>query len=140
MSLGIIWKEGAILAKEDLHQNEHSDFLLRYLIRLADHGAKMKMMLHVHGLVITGELVGNELYLREMERTVIRDDKIEEKMDNFFKKMQKKFKKEMSADAFETGYIHMKDVTIHLGGEQKTIKQTLWRGRASQVDGFSLIT
>lgn len=126
------------MARENIHKNEHSDFLLRYLTRLADHGAKMNIMLNVHGLVITGELVGNGTYLHEMERTVIKDDEIEEKMDDFFNKMQEKFTKETGVDDFESGYIHMRDVTIQAG--ENEIKQPLWRGRASQVDGFSLMT
>lgn len=84
------------MARENIHKNEHSDFLLRYLTRLADHGAKMNIMLNVHGLVITGELVGNGTYLHEMERTVIKDDEIEEKWTTFSIKCKKSLQKKQA--------------------------------------------
>lgn len=43
-----------------------------------------------------------------------------------------------SDEARSTVYVHMRAVSIHTPGSAGTLNQGLWRGRLSQVDGWSM--
>ncbi|SFE57426.1 gas vesicle accessory protein GvpU [Alteribacillus iranensis] len=126
------------MPEEDFHENHYTDFMLRYLIRLADNGAEMDVTLNVSGTTISGRLIGNVTYMEEVKRRLKSEDSaLEEKMENFLDKMMHKFAKHTDADEYETGYIHLRNAKIVDSKRVVPIRGNLWRGKASDVNGFS---
>ncbi|WP_240376900.1 gas vesicle accessory protein GvpU [Bacillus piscicola] len=126
------------MIEENLHHNDYTDFLLRYLIRLADNGAEMDVTLQVNGTTITGQLIGNVTYMQEVRRRLkSEDEELGEKISAFLDKMTDKFAKHTDADEYETGYLHLRQAKMVVGKEQIPLEGDLWRGKAADVNGFS---
>ncbi|RSL32133.1 hypothetical protein D7Z54_17045 [Salibacterium salarium] len=123
---------------KEVQEDKHSDYVLRYLVRLADNGAEMNIMLNVGGATMKGVLIGNVTYLEELEHTLHRGNSdLEGKMTTFFDKMKDKFQKETDQDEYESGYIHLRDAKLVDSQGKIPIGGSLWRGKISDVNGFS---
>ncbi|SFM39809.1 gas vesicle accessory protein GvpU [Salibacterium qingdaonense] len=123
---------------KEVQEDKHSDYVLRYLVRLADNGAEMDITLNVGGATITGVLIGNVKYLEELERTLHRGNSdLESKMTTFFEKMSDKFQRETDQDEYESGYIHLRKAKLVDSQGKVPIHGSLWRGKISDVNGFS---
>ncbi|MFZ4451451.1 hypothetical protein [Salibacterium aidingense] len=123
---------------KEVQEDKHSDYVLRYLVRLADNGAEMDVTLNVGGATIKGVLIGNVKYLEELEHTLHRgNSELEEKMTTFFDKMADKFKRETDQDDYESGYLHLRKATLVDSQGKVPLQGSLWRGKISDVNGFS---
>ncbi|MFB5661098.1 gas vesicle accessory protein GvpU [Alteribacillus sp. HJP-4] len=125
--------------KEEMQDVKNIDYVLRYLVRLADNGAELDITLNVSGITISGILIGNVAYLTELENELQNNEQneLEEKMSTFFDKLSEKFQKDNDQDEYETGYLHLKQAKIIKSQGQFLIGSGLWRGKIADVNGFS---
>ncbi|RQZ14056.1 gas vesicle protein [Burkholderia sp. Bp9031] len=116
------------------------DWTLKFLVDLANnHGVEMGVILTIGGSVVTGTLIGGKKYFEELADKVGNawpgSAEVKEEMRKVFAQ---------PASLYENGgppsasYIHLKDAKFVQPTAVFPAHGILWRGRLSEVSGFSI--
>ncbi|UTV87502.1 hypothetical protein KDX00_03080 [Cobetia amphilecti] len=121
----------------------NDDLLLSGLIAMAESGATVGVTLYVNGSVITGELVSQKNYVKEIVRS------LRSSMEHAFQEnsgtildalntvgdMPNGSPKE-EGEAVEFEFVHLSRAQCIQGGNWVPSNGIPWRGKLSAVDGF----
>ncbi|MEL7074909.1 MAG: gas vesicle accessory protein GvpU [Cyanobacteria bacterium J06629_2] len=121
------------------------DIVLSVLISsFAEYGIGIGVTLNVKGLIISGELISREKYFKGIIQETERangDSEMIKIVTDTFTTMDKIIKDKLSEKEKKPfpNYIHLKNARFFPGGNcTPNNKGVLWRGRLSEVDGFSI--
>ncbi len=128
-------------------QNEGVDWLLARFVAMADIGLHVGLTLSVGGQQISGTLIGGRAYFEKlggllesanfsgMEEGFSKDFA---KLFSDYKEIYPEISKAKLDSANKPSFIHLSDALYFLEGNPLTTTRVLWRGKLSEIDGFSL--
>jgi len=135
-------------AKKEGQQKEidhHSpDFLLQHLVSIANStGLSMGVTLTVGGEVISGQLVGGKEYFELLKEAFLTSTSNVKGVGEAFGEMLDQYSQIYSAppeDGAQPSFIHLKQARVFSPGQTPMPSNggLLWRGRISNVAGFSI--
>jgi hypothetical protein len=127
-----------VLAEEKSNLSSNSDWLLIQLVEAFANevSGKMSITLFVHGLIITGLLIGEKAYF---EASGFKTLLIEE-LDSTFNSDELLENERKISQLNDTEFIHLKNAKFSYGNSlaPSDNKGIYWRGRLSSIDGFFL--
>jgi hypothetical protein len=134
--------------------NAEPDFVLATLVSVINSLPSMEfgVTLYVGGLIVSGLAVSGHSYFNLLHDKVVGDgtDANRTAFASIFKRAGEVYPQthgDETDDDDEAGdkkprptttYIHLRAATVHVVGSADTIEQDLWRGRLSQIDGWSM--
>ncbi|WP_327211525.1 hypothetical protein [Rhizobium ruizarguesonis] len=127
-------------------QPEGADFLLVWLVFLAEHGVSQDVTLNVGGSLVSGTIIKGAEYLDELAATYssAESNGPRDTLDGLARSVEE-FKPLYNTEGldlsnFKPHYIHLKSAFVLQASDSKlpTDNGFLWRGRLSAVDAFSL--
>ena len=118
------------------------DWFLQNLVSLTNNKISFGVTLTVSGTLISGTLIGGKEYFKlfgESFASGMKDEKSAENVKATYAEYGKTYDKD-SKDIPAPSFIHLKGAKFYaVGGEPIPSDQgVLWRGRISEVSGFSL--
>jgi len=119
-----------------------ADWLLQNLVSLAKRAASLDVTLQTSGGIVSGSIVSGERYiepLAERSRAAVHDDDggMYEAIAKYFEDFAEVVKAD-DEDSDGPYFIHLANATIATGSGQTPLsKGVLWRGKLSDVAGFS---
>lgn len=121
---------------------EERDWLLESIVELAAIGLEVGMTLSIRGLLVSGVVISPKTYLAESASEVRSSilSKPGEMLGDFFERHAHD-KLANSPDGYRapSSYVHMRNpIFIAPNGNTSTVRESLWRWKLSEVDGFSL--
>lgn len=120
------------------------DWVLQSLVNLVDLGLGMGVTLSIPGSVVSGRLVSQADYLArltEQFRSASSDESIASVADGFEKigeAMERPADAPVGWRPVPSDFIHLADARYVVGERLTPTDGMLWRGRISEVSGFSL--
>jgi len=143
--------------------HEAPDIVLAFLVDLINRipGTEASVTLTVGGVLFSGLLISGRSYFEYLGEDVAGDgtDEWRTAFAQFFARFADIYPEATPAtvgadeaeasdqaddaagsDEVQTVYVHMRAVSVHTPGSEGTLDQGLWRGRLSQVDGWSMGT
>ena len=125
--------------------NPPLDHFLQSLVGLANHGVEMGITLTVGGFLISGFLASGKRYFDDLAEAAINVDLSEETREQLRKYYLNfgsayEMSPETDAEAPSPVYLHLRDAKYfhHSGKSIPGNASVWWRGRISEVNGFSL--
>ncbi|WP_374470257.1 hypothetical protein [Phenylobacterium sp.] len=128
-------------------QPDGTDWYLAWLVNMSDFGVEHAVTLHVSGAIITGTLISGRSFFRELAeltrgRGVPGDGTITDTMATSYEAFAENMYPETQESDRPTrpvGYVHLRNARV-ITGEGTVIPRngTLWRGKASAIDGVAL--
>ena len=120
--------------------NANCDRFLVSLVELVDSTeVGFGITLNCGGLTLTGQLISGKKYFYEFAETVAGafpgDQETKDSIQSSFEQPAKKYD---SNNVAQIEFIHLKDAKIIFGVGKMTGNLNLWRGKLSDVTGFSL--
>ena len=119
-----------------------SDHILAYVVSLSnDAGLELGLRVFAGGTILSGTLIGGSKFFAALSETINPnsqgDDSVAGAMSKLFESLSDQYKSpDLSGDAVTT-YLHLKNAWSFVPG-QDPLLIGLWRGRLSQIDGWSV--
>lgn len=115
------------------------DELLQLLVACAREGVALPMTLYVKGTIVSGKLIGQHRFLTQWveQFSSWMGDEARETMRNAFglDEPEPDYK---DMDASDIRFIHLEEAKVFTPGQNPLPSNgMLWRGRLTEVDGFS---
>jgi len=120
---------------------DDEDWFLQFLVNLANSGATFGITLNVGGFLISGYLIGGQAYFKDFGEefsVFFQDEEATKDIKNIIVKNGELYTSE--DDVPPPSYIHLQDAHFFNtnGNPVPNNRGVWWRGRLSEVDGFSL--
>ena len=127
--------------------NRPSDPLLEFLIKVKESLEKkgeehpdFPITLNVGGMLITGDLISRNAYMKDfLYGPIVKAIRKAEEDDELLKQQTEEIRKEVKEKPYD--FIHLKNAKFFVPGQPPIPTEqesTLWRGRLSCVDGFTM--
>jgi hypothetical protein len=118
------------------------DWFLQRLVNIVEGGVSFDITLNVSGNIVSGALIGGKQYFKllgESFASGLGDNEAADSLKATFIKKGEEIYDENTKDIHEPNYLHLKDAKFFVGGGGiPSNKGVLWRGRISEISGFSL--
>lgn len=123
------------------------DEVLEYLVKILEEtDAGISLTISVNGSIISGQMISSKRYFEELsnfydEKNITADDPslIEKGLPVLQRVKQFLEQKGKSREEQDNPkYIHLEDVVIYPSNPSQPAGATVWRGKLSSVDGFSI--
>ena len=119
------------------------DWFLQSLVNMANNGIEVGVTLQVSGLLVSGVLTGGKAYFEGFAEDFsggLNDPEVAESVRSSFAKFGDIYKKEDGDEPPPPQYIHLKNARFFntSGNPIPGNKGVWWRGRISEVAGFTL--
>lgn len=123
-----------------------TDPFLEYLVKIVnDSSMEMSITLNVKGAIVSGQLISGKTYFLGLAADMKKANADEIVRDGFQMIFKHRSTSYMNLDDDEeetilTEFIHLKDVNMYLSNLSSfnATQISYWRGRLSEIDGFSL--
>jgi hypothetical protein len=116
-------------------------FLVNLLNRTGESGGRagMSITFASHGYLVSGVLISRREWF-ELQNAAFRSTmgEVGEALADAFDRALGEPNADDDTDSSEITYIHLKETEFYLGGEDRPIGGALWRGRLSEIGGFTL--
>lgn len=127
-------------------QNQHLDQLLQVLAAIPEKTSlEIAITLNVGGLIVSGRIISQQAYFKELKKLIKLGDKhheIKEILEDLIIQFQDQVRRheEEAVKLPLPEFIHLKNAKMYPshGRGMPSTREAIWRGRISEVGGFSL--
>ncbi|OZD38794.1 MULTISPECIES: hypothetical protein [Nocardiaceae] len=140
------FSDDALAAPQVEEVNSNPDWALVSLVRVVDRvqGFEMGVTLHVSGTVVSGLLISGATYFSLLAKKVAQgaaaaeDKRARKALADLFIDIGGTYSDVADAGEPSISYLHLRGASVFAPGASYALPETLWRGRLSQVSGWSL--
>lgn len=137
-------QEKEVIETSIINNQTDKDWFLQNLVELTNGSLSIGITLNVSGTLISGNLIGGKEYFNLFGENFASgfDDKFAKDIKDKYSQFGAIYDVDDSKEQPKPSYIHLKDAKFYgvgIGGNPIPTNQgILWRGRISEVSGFSL--
>jgi hypothetical protein len=115
----------------------HPDYLLQDLVAIANLGVQIGLTLTVGGSTISGMLIGGKEFMQRLTESIteVAPDELVEPLQERFQPYRDIYEQ---SELKPATFVHLADARVVATGGEFPVNGCLWRGRISQVSGFSI--